>query len=91
MAAVCIATQAAKMRAAQTTDHRLPRKSATGAANRTPKNVPADEVETTRDCWGYILRFRRCIFRRRTTNPPGLDARNNTGIATEEDPAERGE
>ena len=55
VAAVCMATPAAKMMTARTTDHRLPRKSAVGAANRAPKNVPTDKMETTRDCWDVVM------------------------------------
>ena len=50
-----MATPTAKIRTAQTTDHRLPRKSAAGAANKAPKNVPADKMETTRDCWDEVM------------------------------------
>lgn len=50
-AATCMATPTAKTRTATTTDHRLPRKSAAGAAKRAPKNVPTDKIETTRDWW----------------------------------------
>ena len=55
VAAVCMATPAQKMMTARTTDHRLPRKSAVGAASRAPKNVPADKMETTRDCWDEVM------------------------------------
>ena len=54
-AAVCMATPAEKMRTARTTDHLLPRKSAAGAAKRAPKKVPADKMETTRDCWDEVM------------------------------------
>jgi len=54
-AAACMATPAEKMRAAKTTDHLLPRKSAVGAAKRAPQKVPADKVETTRDCWDDVM------------------------------------
>ena len=54
-AAVCMATPAEKMRTARTTDHLLPRKSAAGAAKRAPKKVPADKIETTRDCWDEVM------------------------------------
>jgi hypothetical protein len=54
-AAACMATPAEKIRTARTTDHLLPRKSAAGAAKRAPKNVPADKMETTRDCSDEVM------------------------------------
>ena len=54
-AAVCIETPATKTRTARTTDHLLPRKSAEGAANSAPRNVPTDNMETTRDCWDEVI------------------------------------
>ena len=54
-AAACKATPAEKMRTARTTDHLLPRKSAVGAAKRAPQKVPADKVDTTRDCWDDVM------------------------------------
>ena len=54
-AAACIATPAEKMMTARTTDHLLPRISAEGAARRAPKKVPADKMETMRDCWDEVM------------------------------------
>ena len=53
--AVCMATPAEKPRTARTTDHLLPRKSAAGAAERAPTKVPADRIETMRDCWDEVM------------------------------------
>ena len=53
--AVCIATPAEKTRVARTTDHLLPRISAAGAAERAPMKVPADRMETMRDCWDEVM------------------------------------
>ena len=55
LAPACIATPTKKTMTPRTTDHRLPRKSANGAAIKAPKNVPADKIETTRDCWAVVI------------------------------------
>ena len=55
VAATCMATPTEKMATARTTQYRLPRKSAAGAAKRAPKKVPADRIETTRDCWDEVM------------------------------------
>ena len=55
VAAVCKATPIEKMPTARTTQYRLPKKSAVGAAKRAPKKFPADKMETTRDCWDEVI------------------------------------
>ena len=54
-AMTCMETSAAKVRTPRMTDQHLPRKSAVGVVNKVPKNVPADEMETTRDCWDEVM------------------------------------
>ncbi len=55
VAAVCKMTP--KINTPQETirDHLLPSLSAIGAAPRAPKNVPAERIETTSDCWEEVM------------------------------------
>jgi hypothetical protein len=53
--AVCIATPIQNTRAANCIPNFLPMISATGAPRRAPKKVPADRIETTRDCREEVM------------------------------------
>lgn len=54
-APVCRATPKEKTTQAPMIPHRLPIKSAMGAAKRAPKKVPKERIETTRDSLGVEM------------------------------------